>query len=149
MDLISVIIPVYNAECYCEASVRSVMNQTYKNLEILIVDDGSSDLTGKIVDRLSCEDSRIKVIHQDNCGVSRARNVGLSNATGSIVAFADGDDICETTQYERMYSAMERNGADVSICALQFEYPHGVVKQNGGGYGTYFDEFDRCYKGNV
>lgn len=133
MDLISVIIPVYNAECYCEASVRSVMNQTYKNLEIIIVDDGSKDQTGKIIDQLAYEDSRIKVIHQDNCGVSRARNVGLMNATGSIVAFADGDDICELTQYERMHSAMTNNDAEISVCALQFEYPHGVVKQDGGG----------------
>ena len=92
---ISVIIPVYNVEDYIRQSIDSVLNQTYKNLEIILVDDGSKDNSGKICDEYKNVDERIKVIHKINSGVSSARNVGIDIATGKYIMFLDSDDFLE------------------------------------------------------
>ena len=91
LPLVSVIIPVYNVDPYIEEALDSVINQTYSNIEILIIDDGSTDESGEICDRYALTDSRIVVFHQGNKGLSAARNVGLDHATGEVIALLDSD----------------------------------------------------------
>ncbi len=92
---ISFIVPIYNVEKYIYQCVRSIMDQSYHNIEIILVNDGSPDKSGKIIDRLAKTDERIKVVHQKNAGVSAARNAGLAAAVGEYVLFIDGDDYVE------------------------------------------------------
>ena len=99
---ISVIVPVYNCAPYVERCIRSILEQTYSNLEIICVDDGSSDDSGKILDVLACEDARIRVIHQKNTGASAARNAGIDVATGELITFVDSDDAIEPDMYETL-----------------------------------------------
>ena len=115
MEKISVIIPVYNVEKFIEQSIKSVLNQTYKNLEIILVDDGSTDSSGSICDEYSKKDKRIKVIHQDNKGLSGARNSGLDIATGKYIMFLDSDDYFENNSCEILYSEIEKKQADYVI----------------------------------
>ena len=97
--LISVIVPVYNVESYLEKCIDSIIHQTYKNLEIILVDDGSTDNSGKICDVYKEKDSRIKVIHKQNRGLSSARNCGLEIAKGEYIGFVDGDDYIAEDMY--------------------------------------------------
>ncbi len=90
--VVSVIIPIYNVEKYIVKCVQSVINQSYKQLEILLIDDGSTDSSGEICDTLLVEDSRIKVFHKENGGLSSARNYGIEQATGDYITFIDSDD---------------------------------------------------------
>ena len=106
--LISVIVPVYNIEMYLERCVRSIMNQTYQNLEILLVDDGSTDGSGEICERLAKEDNRIKVFHKENGGSSSARNLGIREAKGEYLGFIDSDDYIEPNMYEVLSAAIEK-----------------------------------------
>lgn len=110
--LISIIVPVYNVEDYVEKCIRSIMGQTYPLLEIIIVDDGSTDDSGSICDKLKAEDNRIKVIHQSNRGLVRARKNGLNIAQGELVGFVDGDDFVEPAMYERLYKLLMEHEAD-------------------------------------
>ena len=112
-DLISVIVPVYNVEKYLKRCIDSILNQTYKNLEIILVDDGSPDDCGKICDDYAQKDSRVKVIHQENAGLSMARNAGLDIAKGEFIAFVDSDDYIHPQMYEILYKFIESNKADV------------------------------------
>lgn len=91
-DLVSIIVPVYNVEKFIEKCVKSLMNQSHKDIEIILVDDGLPDQSPEIIDRIAIEDQRVHVIHQQNKGVSAARNAGLQCATGEYVMFVDGDD---------------------------------------------------------
>lgn len=91
-DLVSIIVPVYNVEKFIEKYVKSLMNQSHKDIEIILVDDGLPDQSPEIIDRIAIEDQRVHVIHQQNKGVSAARNAGLQCATGEYVMFVDGDD---------------------------------------------------------
>ncbi|HFI0624887.1 TPA: glycosyltransferase family 2 protein [Streptococcus suis] len=118
MPLVSVIIPVYNVEDYIEACVTSVQKQTLKDIEIILVDDGSPDRSGEICDRLASEDNRIKVIHKENGGLSDARNVGVSQARADLIGFVDSDDTIEPTMYEVLYNALIEAEADVSFCGM-------------------------------
>ena len=102
MNKISIIIPVYQVEKYIKRCLDSILSQTYSNLEIILIDDGSRDMSGKICDEYTIKDSRIKVIHQDNAGVSVARNKGLDICTGDYVTFVDSDDFLEPLMYEKM-----------------------------------------------
>ena len=113
---ISVVVSIYNIQNYIEKSVQSIQNQTYRNLEIILVDDGSSDESGKICDDLAAKDSRIKVLHKKNGGLSSARNEGIKIAAGEYIAFVDGDDWIEKGMYEDMLSAMQQQDADIAIC---------------------------------
>lgn len=110
--LISIIIPCYNVERYVEKCIRSIMGQSYNNIEIIAVDDGSPDNSPQILDRLANEDCRIKVIHKQNAGVSAARNRGLEAATGEYVVFVDGDDYLASDYVDYMLQLSYRNDSD-------------------------------------
>ena len=99
MDLISVIVPVYKVEPYLDKCVRSIVDQTYQNLEIILVDDGSPDRCGEICDAWAAKDSRIRVIHKENGGLSDARNAGMAVATGKYMGFVDSDDYIAPDMY--------------------------------------------------
>ena len=120
--ILSVIVPVYNSEKYLERCVESVMASSLKNLEIILVNDGSSDCSDKLCDRLAQRDKRIVVIHQQNAGVSAARNRGLEKAEGKYFAFVDSDDYIEPYMYEKMIASMEKNDADLVCCGFCREY---------------------------
>lgn len=117
MTKISVIVPVYNVENELERCLESICNQTYKNLEIILVDDGSTDNSGKICDNLIKKDKRIKVFHQDNMGLAAARKTGYLMSTGGVIAFVDSDDYIETDMYELMLTSMQNNNADLVFCS--------------------------------
>ncbi|AHM57188.1 putative glycosyltransferase EpsJ [Peptoclostridium acidaminophilum DSM 3953] len=114
--LISVIIPVYNAEGYIRKCLDSVIGQSYENLEIIVIDDGSTDESGNICDEYGKKDARIRVLHKGNGGVSTARNLGLKMATGKYVGFVDSDDWIEKDMYSFLVSMAEANDADVAAC---------------------------------
>ena len=113
--LISVIVPVYNVAPYLREALNSVVNQTYHNLEILIIDDGSTDESGTICNKYQC-DPRVKVIHQENHGLSAARNAGLDIMTGEYVAFLDSDDAYHTDYVRKMFDCISREKTDIVIC---------------------------------
>lgn len=114
--LISVIIPVYNVAPYLREAVDSAVNQTYRNLEIIMVDDGSTDGSGDICDEYASRDPRITVIHQKNCGVSSARNAGLDRATGEYIAFLDSDDAYDLSFIRTMIDVAFRENSDIVEC---------------------------------
>ena len=113
-EKISVIVPVYNVEKYIEKSLESIVNQTYKNLEIILIDDGSPDSSGKICDEFAKKDERIKVIHKKNEGLSATRNCGLDVCTGEYVAFIDSDDWIADNYFEVLRDALIKHDADVA-----------------------------------
>lgn len=117
-DLISVIIPVYKVEKYLEKCIESIIKQTYTNLQIILVDDGSPDNCGKICDEYAKKDSRIEVIHKINGGLSDARNVGINRANGRYIGFVDSDDYIKEDMYEKLINLIKEYNADVSICNL-------------------------------
>lgn len=118
---ISVIIPIYKVENYLKECLNSVVNQTYTNLEIILVDDGSPDNCPQICEDYASKDKRIKVIHKENGGLSSARNAGLEIATGEYIAFVDSDDWLELDMYELLLDELLKSNADVSICNPIFE----------------------------
>ena len=117
-DLISIIIPVYKVEKYLEKCIESVLKQTYTNLQVILVDDGSPDNCGKICDEYAKKDSRIEVIHKVNGGLSDARNVGIAKAKGKYIGFVDSDDYIKEDMYEILINLIKEYDADVSICNL-------------------------------
>ena len=120
--LISVIIPVYKVEAYLTACVESVLAQTYQNMEIILVDDGSPDNCPQMCDEFARQDSRIQVIHKENGGLSSARNAGIDTAKGEYLAFLDSDDLWTPLFLERLYQAIEETGADLAVCLfLRFQ----------------------------
>ena len=122
MSKISIIVPIYNVEKYLEKSVNSILNQTYKNLEIILVDDGATDNSGKIADELAKTDSRIKVIHKENGGLSSARNEGMKYVTGDYIAFLDSADCIIPDFYEYLYNMIEKYNADIAQgCFLRIQ----------------------------
>lgn len=121
MEKISVIIPVYNVAPYLEKCLDSVIRQTYVNLEIILVDDGSTDGSGNICESYAEKDKRIKVIHEKNGGLSFARNAAMKVMTGKYLTFVDGDDCIEKDMYEMLYNAISLNGSDISVCG-RYEY---------------------------
>lgn len=129
-NLISVIVPVYKVEKYLHKCVDSIINQTYKNLEIILVDDGSPDNCPQICDEYAKKDSRVKVVHKQNGGVSSARNVGLENATGEFIAFVDSDDWLELTMYEKLMQKQMQNFADLVFCRFNTVVSDNVIKIN-------------------
>lgn len=118
-ELISIIVPIYNVEEYLEKCIESIIKQTYENLEIILVDDGSTDNSGKICDIYAKKDERIKTIHRENSGVSVTRNIGLENCNGEYIGFVDPDDYISPTMYEILYDTLKRNNADISMCSYQ------------------------------
>lgn len=129
-DLISIIIPIYKVEPYLEKCVRSIIHQTYKNLEIILVDDGSPDNCPKICDSLSKEDPRIKVIHKTNGGLSDARNVGFKNSLGTFVSFVDSDDYLNVNFIETLFNNLKKTNADMSIVGFQEVFENEDININ-------------------
>ena len=117
MSKISVIVPIYNVEPYIHQCVDSIINQTYKDLEIILVDDGSPDNCGKICDEYAAKDDRVKVIHRPNGGLSAARNSGLDVATGEYIAFVDSDDYIACNMYSDMMEFMLKHKLDIVVCS--------------------------------
>jgi glycosyltransferase involved in cell wall biosynthesis len=126
-DLISIIIPVYNVEKYLENCLNSVINQSYANLEIILVDDGSTDNSSKICDEYKKKDDRIKIIHKKNGGLSEARNIGIENSNGKYITFIDSDDTVELNYLEYLYKLIIENDADMSVC--YFNIVNGKIKK--------------------
>lgn len=131
-DLISIIVPVYNVESYLDRCMESILKQTYKRLEIILVDDGSTDSSGEKCDAYAKLDGRIKVIHKENGGLSDARNAGLKLATGAYIGYVDSDDWIEPDMYERLYDACVENCASLAVCRYFSEYQN---RTESGGTG--------------
>lgn len=132
MKKISVVIPVYNVEKYLSECLDSVVNQTYKNLQIILVDDGSTDFSGKICDVYAEKDNRITVVHQKNAGAGAAKNTGLELIEGDYFSIIDSDDYIELDMYEKMVNSLEKYNADIVQCLFRNVYVN--------------DSFDRKYK---
>lgn len=127
MNKISIIIPCYNVERYLEKCVESVINQTYHNLEIILVDDGSTDTTGRMCDEFIQKDSRIRVVHKNNGGLSDARNAGIDVAVGDFYFFVDGDDFIESDACENMISEMQDSSVSLVSAGIIAEYTNGYT----------------------
>lgn len=132
--LISVIIPVFRVEAYLRRCMDSVLAQTYERMEIILVDDGSDDGCPAICDEYAEKDSRVKVIHQKNAGLSGARNMGIDQAKGNYLAFVDSDDYLSPEFLERLYTACIETGSDMSVC--RWEYVKGEAIPEGGSGKT-------------
>lgn len=124
--LISIIVPVYNVEKYLEKCVNSIINQTYNNIEIILVDDGSKDNSGQICEQLKGKDNRIKVIHKENGGLSDARNAGLKIAKGEYIGFVDSDDYIAEDMFETLYNLNKKYNSEISIVSY-YEIYNGKV----------------------
>ncbi len=130
--LVSVIVAVYNIEEYLPRCVDSILAQTYRNLEIILVDDGSKDQSGNICDSYAEKDRRIKVIHKKNGGLSDARNAGMNAATGEYIGFVDGDDWIEPDMYRAMYFACEKEKAQAAVCRYKQITKSGIIDGSAG-----------------
>ena len=128
MKKLSVVVPVYNVEEYLKRCVDSIINQNYPNIEIILVDDGSKDSSGKICDILAAKDKRIKVIHQSNGGLSAARNTGIDNATGDYIDFLDSDDELLPNVFNDLIPLLEQNNLDIMIYASK-KIKKGKIKK--------------------
>lgn len=124
---ISIIIPIYNVEKYLPACVESILQQTYKNLEVILVDDGSPDRCPAICDELAQKDDRIRVIHQKNKGLSGARNTGIDNAQGDYLIFVDSDDTVEQTLVEELYTYAEKWNCAIVACGRNYIFEDGQI----------------------
>ena len=112
--LISVIVPVYNVEKFLDKCISSIVNQTYKNLEIILIDDGSTDESVQICDKWQEKDNRVRLTHKENTGVSDTRNIGLEKTTGEYICFVDSDDYIEPDYIENLYKSLTENNADIA-----------------------------------
>lgn len=128
---VSIIVPVYNIESYLPACVESLLAQTLKEIEIILVNDGSTDKSGSLCEAFAKKSSKVKVIHQRNQGLSAARNTGIRNAKGSYIGFVDGDDWVSPKMYERLYNGAVKNQAQLAICRYEevFECPQEKVTE--------------------
>ena len=122
MSEISIIVLVYNVEQYLENCIESILNQTFKDFELILVDDGSTDNSGKICDIYEKKDTRIKVIHKNNGGLSSARNTGLDIACGKYIGFVDSDDSIHPKMYEVLYNLIKNHKSDISCCNYKRTY---------------------------
>lgn len=129
-SLVSIIVPVYNVEKYIRRCLNSIINQTYKNLEIILIDDGSTDDSGKICDEYAKEDNRIIVKHNTNRGVSYARNYGIKLANGQYLSFIDPDDYVDLDYIENLLRPMREDDYDLVVCNIKHMYINKVVNNN-------------------
>ena len=132
-DKISVLVPAYNMAPWIEKTMESILAQSHTNLEVIAVNDGSTDETGRILDGFAARDRRVTVLHQENQGLVAAREAGLRRITGDYVTFVDGDDTVEPDLYQRLLANAKRYGADISHCGISFDYPDGHAEAH---YGT-------------
>ena len=121
---ISIIVPFYNVEPYARRCIESIQGQTLENIEIILVDDGSPDSCGAIIDEYAAGDPRIKALHIQNGGIAHARNEGLKVASAEVIGFVDSDDWIEPQMYEEMLHLMQSTGADICMCDYVFDFPH-------------------------
>ena len=142
MDLISIIVPVYNTEKYLDRCIQSILSQTYTNFELLLIDDGSTDSSGAICDSYAEQDSRVRVFHKPNGGVSSARNMGLDNALGEWIIFCDSDDWIDAEMYEQMYNAAIQNKVDMVCCGLLVEHNN---KKDTLSYNNSYEDHKLMY----
>lgn len=152
--LISVIVPIYKVENFLNKSVESVLNQSYKNFELILVNDGSPDNCPKMCDDWAKKDSRIKVLHKENGGLSSARNAGLNICKGEYIAFLDSDDYLEKDYLKKLLAAMLANDADLVICGLNYVDENGVEIKNNNKVLTpkiykQQEKFDIIFKDNT
>lgn len=124
--LLSIIVPVYNTKKYLDRCVKSIIKQTYRHLEIILVDDGSNDGSGRFCDKLGERYSNIKVIHKENAGLGYARNTGIEHATGELITFLDSDDYIELSMYETLIGSLLDKNADAVYCDFSMERKDGV-----------------------
>ncbi|WP_303973514.1 glycosyltransferase [Streptococcus merionis] len=115
-ELITVVVPIYNIEKYLEQCIESIINQTYHNLQIILVNDGSTDQSGDICDRFAQKDDRIQVVHQANGGLSAARNTGINLAKGTYISFIDSDDFIDPNFIERLYTEIKQCNVKIAVC---------------------------------
>lgn len=141
-ELISIVIPVYNVEKYLERCVKSVINQTYKNIEIILVDDGSKDKSGALCDEFAKLDDRIIVIHKENGGLSDARNYGLNIAKGELIGFVDSDDYITEDMFESLYKTIVKNNADISIVSFYEMYNGKLIGMRNSGKLEVFSKIE-------
>lgn len=139
MPKVTVIIPAYNAEPYIEQCANSVLNQTLKDIEIIFVDDGSTDKTGVILDRLTADHPTVRVIHQENKGLYRTREIGLSLATGDYIGWIDADDYAELNMFEVLYNAARAHDSELVICDYSW-FPEKIATK---------EKWFREFKGKV
>lgn len=116
---ISIIVPVYNVELYINKCINTILNQTFKNFELILIDDGSTDNSGEICDEYLEIDERVRVIHKENTGLSDARNVGINIAKGDYIGFVDSDDTINPKMYEILYNLCQEHNADISTCLIR------------------------------
>lgn len=131
MELVSMIIPVYGVEAYLGECLETVLNQTYLNLEVILIDDESPDHCPEICDQYAKKDARIKVIHQKNGGAANARNHGLDMATGEYICFIDSDDKIEKTYVEKLLEAIKESQSDVAVCSFRQWYKDKMQNSTG------------------
>lgn len=125
--LISVIVPVYKVEPYLVKCVNSIREQTYSNIEIILIDDGSPDRCGEICDDFAKQDKRIKVVHKKNGGLPSARNAGIDIANGEYIGFVDSDDTIEPYMYEKLYNLLSYEKTKLAVCAVNYVYEDGKI----------------------
>ena len=141
-DLISVIVPVYKVEDYLDRCIESIVNQTYTNLEIILVDDGSPDNCPTLCDEWANKDDRIKVIHKENGGLSDARNAGLAIATGEHIAFVDSDDWIDINYISYLFDALVKNNADIAVCNYCETYDDNIKTTSNNYRIQTFDNYE-------
>ena len=135
VPLVSVIVPTFNIERYIKKCLDSLLSQTLKEIEIICIDDGSTDTSGQILDEYATKDSRIKVIHRINGGLSAARNTGLSIAQGQYIGFVDGDDWVNPQMFQELSKALiEHPQSDIAICGVETIFEYDENKKIKKGY---------------
>lgn len=158
-SLVTVVVPVYKVEKYIEKCIQSLLQQTYVNIEIIIIDDGSPDNSGVICDNIALKDSRIHVIHKENEGVSVARNTGIEQARGKYICFVDSDDYVKTDYIEKMVQALEKDDVELVVCGHirkkmdketeVFSLPQGIIDRGNAYFYKYLSvNIEACYPWN-
>ena len=137
--LVSVIIPIYNVEEYIEKCVKSIQKQTWKNVEIVCVNDGTPDRSMDIVHRLAEEDGRIKIVNIKNSGLSMARNIGMQHATGKYICFLDSDDYLALDAIEKLVICSEKNSTDMIFFGAETVFEQDELAKQQSGYATYYN----------
>ncbi|MDO4436958.1 MAG: glycosyltransferase [Coriobacteriaceae bacterium] len=137
--LVSVIIPAYNVEAYVEAAVQSVLDQTLRDIEVIVVDDGSRDATGEILDRMAERDSRLTALHVENGGAPAARNLAIERARGRYMVFVDADDECVPTMLETLAGIMERDHCELAVCGFEIVTTTGYGNGEDSGDNTFVE----------
>ena len=145
-EKISIVVPIYNVEKYLERCIKSIINQTYKNLEIILVDDGSKDNCYNICEIYKKQDNRIVVIHKENGGLSDARNVGLLNSTSELICFIDSDDYVQKDYIEMLYNNLIEFKADISVCGFSHEREGQKSKYEKREYTETYDSQEALKK---